>query len=118
MNNELHMQPPIADFVKAVNEHNNKAFLAVFAENAVITDEGNEYQGIAAIKEWNAEKNIGANITLSPTEITERNGKTVLTAEVDGNFDKTGLPDPFLMDLYFTHDENLISALEYRLAGK
>ena len=118
MNNELQIKKPISDFVKAVNEHNNKAFLAVFAENAVITDEGHKYQGIAAIKDWDEEKNIGANITLSPIEITERNGKTILTAEVDGNFDKTGLPDPFLMDLYFTHDENLISALEYRLAGK
>ena len=118
MNNELPIKKPISDFVTAVNEHNNKAFLAVFAENAVITDEGNEYQGIGAIKDWDDEKNTGANITLSPIEITERNGKTILTAEVDGNFDKTGLPDPFLMDLYFTHDENLISALEYRLAGK
>jgi len=118
MNNELQVTKPIGNFVKAVNEHNSDAFLAAFTENAVITDEGHEYQGIATIREWNAEKNIGANITMSPIEITERNGKTVLTAEFDGNFDKTGLPDPFLMDLYFTHDENLISALEYRLAGK
>ena len=112
------MPPPIADFVKAVNEHSNEAFLAVFAENAVITDEGHKYQGIAAIKDWDDEKNIGANITMNPAEITERGGKTVLTAEMDGNFDKTGLPDPFLMDLHFTLEENLISALEYRLAGK
>ena len=118
MNNELHIPPPIADFVKAVNEHNNEAFLAVFAENAVITDEGHKYQGIAAIKDWDDEKNTGANITMSPVEITERAGKIILTSEMDGNFDKTGLPVPFLMDLYFTHDENLISALEYRLAGK
>jgi hypothetical protein len=118
MNNELHIKKPISDFVKAINEHNTDGFLALFTDNAVITDEGNEYQGIATIKEWNAEKNIGANITLNPIGITERNGKTILTAEVDGNFDKTGLPDPFLMDLYFTRDENLISALEYRLAGK
>jgi hypothetical protein len=118
MNNELHIKKTISDFVTAINEHNTDAFLSVFTESAVITDEENEYQGIAAIKEWNAEKNIGANITLNPIEITERNGKTILTAEVDGSFDKTGLPDPFLMDLYFTHDENLISALKYRLAGK
>jgi len=118
MNNELHIKKTIGDFVTAVNEHNSNAFLSVFTESAVITDEGHEYQGISAIKKWNAEKNIGANITLSPIEITARNGKTILTAGVDGNFDKTGLPDPFVMDLYFTHDENLISALEYRLAGK
>jgi hypothetical protein len=118
MNNELHLPPPIADFVKAVNEHESEDFLAVFAENAVITDEGHQYQGIAAIKDWDDEKNIGANITMNPVEITGRDGKMILTADMDGNFDKTGLPDPFLMDLHFTLEENLISALEYRLAGK
>ena len=118
MNEELHITKPIADFIKAINEHNTDAFLAVFTEEAVITDEGHEYRGIAAIKEWNDEKNIGAKITLSPVETTDRDGKTILTTKVDGNFDKTGLPDPFLMDLYFTLDENLITALKYRLTGE
>lgn len=118
MSNKLNIPPPIADFVKAVNEHNAEAFLAVFAENAVIIDEGHKYQGIAAIKEWNDEKNIGANITLRPIETTERDGETILTAEVDGDFDKTGLPDPFLMDLYFTLGENSITKLTYHLAGE
>jgi len=118
MNNDLGVRKPISDFVQAVNHHNADAFLSAFTEDAIITDEGNEYQGIPAIKEWNAEKNIGADITLRPIEITERNGKAILTAEVDGNFDKTGLPDPFLMDLCFTIDKNLITALEYRLAGE
>lgn len=118
MNNELRIPQTIAGFVKATNEHNSETFLAFFAENAVITDEGHEYRGIAAIKEWNDEKNIGANITLRPTQITERNGETILTAEVDGDFDKTGLPDPFLMDLYFILNGNRIAALNYRLAGE
>lgn len=118
MNNELQLAKPIGDFVKAVNEHKNEDFLAVFAETAIITDEGHQYQGIAEIKDWNDKKNIGANITMRLVETTERDGKTILTVEMDGNFDKTGLPDPFLMDLYFTLDKNLIIGLEYRLAGK
>jgi hypothetical protein len=118
MNKELQISKPIADFVEAIKEHDADAFLALFADNAVITDEGNEYQGIAAIREWNDEKNTGAEIILTPVATTDRNGKTILTVEVDGNFDKTRLPDPFLMDLYFTLDENLITTLEYRLAGE
>ena|SRR5215204_2744619 len=117
MNKELRITKPIVDFIKAINEHNADAFLAVFTDNAVITDEGHEYRGNTAIKEWNDEKNIGAKITLSPVEAIDRDGKTILTAKVDGNFDKTGLPDPFLMDLCFTLDENLITALKYRLAA-
>src|SRR5687768_2228312 len=118
MNNELQIPTPIADFLKAIDERDTNDFLAVFAENAVITDEGHEYRGIAAIKEWNDETNIGAEITLNPVGAVERGGNTILTAKVDGTFDRTGLPDPFLMDLYFTIDNDLITALEYRLAGE
>jgi hypothetical protein len=118
MNDGLPITRPIADFVRAVNEGDTGAFLAVFTENAIITDEGHQYHGITAIKEWSDDKNIGAEISLSPVAAVERGGNTILTVKVDGNFDKTGLPDPFLMDLYFTIDKNLIAALEYRLAGE
>jgi len=118
MNKKLQIPEVITEFIRAVNEHDADAFLAVFTDQAVITDEGHEYHGIAAIKEWNDEKNIGAKIILNPVEATDRDGDTILTAKVDGNFDKTGLPDPFLMDLYFSLEENLITALRYRLAGK
>ena len=118
MNKELHLTKPITEFIKAVNEQHADAFLAVFKDNAVITDECHDYPGKTAIEEWNEEKNIGAKITLSPIEADDRDGVTVLTAVVDGNFDKTGLPDPFLMDLYFTLDNNLITELKYHLSGE
>ena len=118
MSKQIQLTRVIADFVNAVNEHNTAAFLTVFAENAIIFDEGHEYQGIAAIEEWNAEKNIGAKITLGPVDVTDRAGSVILTAEVDGNFDKTGLPDPFLMDLHFTVDKDRITSLKYSLAGE
>lgn len=118
MSYEPDIKKPIRDFVEAVNQHNIDDFLSAFTANAIISDEGNQYEGIAAITEWNAERNIGAGITLRPFAIAERDGRTVLTAEVDGNFDKTGLADPFMMDLHFTHNETQILKLEYRLAGK
>lgn len=118
MNKELQIPKPIADFIEAINQENSDAFLAAFTENAAITDEGSEYRGIAAIKKWNEEKNIGAAIRLTPVKAIDRDGKIVLTTEVDGNFDKTGLPDPFLMDLHFTTENNKINGLIYRLAGE
>lgn len=118
MTKDLQIPTPIANYVKAINEQNTDAFLATFNDNAIVTDEGHEYNGIATIKKWSDEKNIGAKITLKPIDVTERAGKTVLTAIVDGEFDKTGLPDPFLMDLYFTLNENQITRLNYRLTGE
>ena len=118
MNNELQLPTSIANFVKAVNEHNSSDFLAVFAENAIIIDEGHKYKGINSIKSWNDEKNIGAMITLKPLKLNERDDKSILTAEVDGNFDKTGLPDPFIMDLHFTIKNNQILSLSYHFVGE
>jgi hypothetical protein len=45
-------------------------------------------------------------------------GKTIVTLRVDGNFDKTGLPDPLLFDFQFTLDTNKICELDIRLPGE
>jgi SnoaL-like domain len=105
---------PIAAFIEAINHHNTDAFLALLTHTAVISDEGHDYRGIAEIKKWSDEKLIGAKVTLQPTKTIERSGKTIITAKVDGNFDKTGLPDPFQMDFHFTIDSNKVAALNIR----
>ena len=118
MSKQLSLPQPIARFVKAINAHNTAALLPNLSENAVITDEGQEYRGIVAIKEWSDEKCIAASVTLDVVHNMNRGGKTIATLKVDGNFDKTGLPDPFLMDFHFTLDTNKISALDIRLPGE
>jgi hypothetical protein len=118
MTNELETPQPIADFIEATNKHNSRDVLAVFADGAFLTDEGQEYRGIAAIKEWSDEKLISAKVTLKVIELFNQAGETIVTAEVDGNFDKTGLPDPFCMDFHFTIDDAKIVALYIRLFGE
>ena len=46
------LPPPIAALVEATNAHDTAAFLASFTEDAVLTDEGHDYRGAVAIKEW------------------------------------------------------------------
>lgn len=105
----------IEDFIEATNHHNSNALLAVLSDTAVLTDEGHDYRGIAEIKKWSEEKLIGANVILDPIRIVERGGRTIIvTAKVDGSFDKTGLPDPFQMDFHFTIDSNKVAALSIR----
>ena len=118
MNKKLQISKPIADFIKAINERNTDAFLAAFTDSAVVSDEGHEYHGIAAIKEWSDEKNIGANITNQPVAIAERDGETIVTVVVDGDFDKTGLPDPLVMNIHVGLDGDKIGRLSYSLAGE
>jgi hypothetical protein len=111
---------PIATFIEATNNHNSDEFLAVIADTTVVHDEGNEYRGIFEIKKWSAAKVFGAKVQLEPLKITERNGSIVLTTKIDGDFDKTGLPDPFVMDFYFTIDSksNKISGLNIQFPNR
>ena len=84
MNNNLLIPESIRSAVKAANDH-----------------DGQEYHGIEAIRKWSDEKLIGADVTFVITDIKSSGDQTVVTAEVDGDFDKTGLPDPFVMALHF-----------------
>ena len=118
MPQELQIPQPIATFIEAVNDHSTEGLLATLTDSAVITDEGQDYRGIAAIKEWSDEKCIGAKVTLKVIEVIDRDAKTIVTAELDGNFDKTGLPDPFYMDFHFVVDGDKIAALNIRLAAE
>jgi hypothetical protein len=118
MSKELQLAQPIAAFIEATNAHKSDQFLATLGDVAVITDEGQEYRGIAAIKEWSDEKYIGAKVTLAVVDMMKSNGKTIVTLKVDGNFDRTGLPDPFLLDFHFTIERNKITALDIQLPGE
>src|SRR5229473_171219 len=59
---------------------NTDEFLATLTDSAVITDEGQEYRGIAAIKAWSDEKYVGAaKVTLDVVEVANSGGKTIAT---------------------------------------
>ena len=115
MKTDLLVPEPIKSAVKAANDHDTTAFLSHFSETTVLTDEGHEYHGIAAIKKWSDERLIGANVTFKITEITIRGDVSIVTAEVDGDFDKTGLPDPLVMALHFAISGSKIERLAFRL---
>ena len=118
MSKELQIPQAIAAFIEATNRHNNDELLSTLTDSSVITDEGQEYRGIATIKIWSAEKYVGAKVTLEVVDAVHSGDKTIVTVKVDGNFDKTGLPDPFLMDFHFTTDTDRIAALNIRLVGE
>jgi hypothetical protein len=107
---------PISAFIKATNTHNPTELIATFNDRSVISDEGREYRGTAAIKKWFEEKSVGANVSLEPMKTADSNGKTIVTMKVDGTFDKTGLPDPLLLDFHFKIEANQVAELSIRFA--
>ena len=66
--------------------------------DAVVKNVGREFRGIAAIDEWASQEVFAVNVALDVIEAGEREGQIILTVKIDGTFDRTGLPDPLLME--------------------
>jgi hypothetical protein len=111
--------PPTAEaYVRSINDHDPAAFIALFAESAVVNDVGREFRGRAAIKAWSDREIFDANVTLEVLDAADHDGETVVTTKVDGNFDRTGLPDPVVINHHVTVEGDKIVGLTCRLAGK
>jgi SnoaL-like domain len=57
-----------------------------FAADAIVRDEGQTYEGVAAIKEWMAATRKKYGHTLAPLELAEHGGQTILKARLAGDF--------------------------------
>lgn len=110
MNLDTHHLPPvIAAFIAAANKPDPQAYVDCFAEHAVVVDEGQEWTGKPAIKQWSDQYHFGANVTLEPRAVKSNGDEIVVTCKVDGDYDKTGLPDPLLLGFHFQlQDEKIV----------
>ncbi|MDV4149909.1 nuclear transport factor 2 family protein [Clostridium sp. AL.422] len=109
---KIKLQEPIETYFSTTNNSDQKNFISIFAEDAVVIDEGQEYVGLDKIQKWSEKHQFAAKIRLEATNVIEKNDMTIVTAKVDGDFDKTGLPDPLLLDFHFTVSEGMITKLE------
>ena len=48
---------------------------------------------------------------LNVTKVIKHYGNFIITANVDGNYDKRGLPDPLVLAFYFSAQSDLIVQL-------
>ena len=108
---KLSLPEPIANYVRAVNAGATDAFRASFADDAVVVDVNRELSGLDAITAWGGADIFGAHVHFAVLKVTERQGRTVVTLEIDGTFDRTGLPDPLVMEHEFTLAEGKIAEL-------
>lgn len=107
-----------AAYVRATNNHDAAAFIACFTESAVVHDAGREFRGIAAIKAWSDQEIMDAKVTLEVLDAAERDGEVTITTKVDGNFDRTVLPDPLIINHDIAIEGDKIVRLTCRLAGE
>jgi len=85
--------------------------VATFADDALVNDQLRDYWGKPAIREWARRDIIGERLTMNVTKVIDHHGNFIVTANVDGDFDKRGLPDPLVIAFYFTVQSDLIVQL-------
>jgi hypothetical protein len=93
---------PVAAFISAINSADLGQLLDTFADDAVVNDQLCEYWGKPAIVEWAARDIVGDRLSMSVVKIVAHYGSTIVTANIDGNYDKRGLPDPLVLVFYFS----------------
>jgi len=104
----IHLPSPIDLYVKIENSGDVEGLSGCFASNATVRDEGHIYEGLAAIKEWKAETKKKYNHTVSPLEVTDRGGKTILRAKLAGDFPGS----PVTLEFSFVLEGGKIVSLE------
>jgi hypothetical protein len=112
------LSPLVESYIQATNNHDAAAFLGLFADNAFVDDNGRAFHGRDAIMEWSDREIFSAQVTLDVIDFDVRDSEAVVTTKVDGNLDRTGLPDPVIIDQYFTVEGGKIVGLTCRLAGE
>ena len=71
--------------IDAANAGDVDAFLGGFTDDGVVDDWGREFLGADAIRGWSDNEFIGKQVTLDVTEVVDKAGETVVTAQVGGN---------------------------------
>ena len=101
---------PIAIYIAAENRGDTEALAQCFAEDAVVRDEGQTIEGLAAIKKWKAETKKKYQHTIEPLASVQKDDETVVTNRLTGNFPGS----PIELEFVFTLHRNKIAALEIR----
>jgi hypothetical protein len=105
------LPPLVAAFVEATNSFDLERLMVTFADDALVNDQLRDYWGKAAIKDWAERDIVGEKLTIAVTKVVRHYDNFIVTADIDGTFDKRGLPDPLVLAFYFTPHNDLIIQL-------
>lgn len=99
---------PVAIYIAAENSGDTEALAECFAKDAVVRDEGQTIQGLAAIKQWKAETKKKYQHTVEPVTVAQEDGKIIVTNRLTGNFPGS----PIELEFVFALDGDKIASLE------
>lgn len=82
----IDLPEPLPRYFAAQNAHDADLMTDCFAPDAVVHDEGGTYIGSEAIRGWKNDTIAKYGISIDPLKATRQDDKTVVVAEVAGNF--------------------------------
>ena len=103
----LNLPKPISGYF-AADKGDSETFSHCFTANAVVKDEGYTHKGRAAIKEWKTDASAKYEYTCEPLACEEKDGKTVVTSHLVGNFPGS----PVDLRFFFELEGDKIASLE------
>lgn len=92
--------PPIPAFIEALNDGDSARFMATFADDAHVNDQFLNYWGNEQILDWARRDVFKDRLKVKVVSQVTHYGNFILTADVDGDFDKRGLPEPLRFDFH------------------
>mgnify|MGYP001051876329 CR=1 FL=1 len=110
----LKLPEAIETYFQASNSYDSNLLAKCFTEDAILYDEGLAYHGPTALESHIIEANNNLLIKTNATNAVERNGETIVTATISGNFDGS----PVALDYHFTMKNQKIAILKIVLAGE
>jgi len=105
---DVNLPTPIAIYLAAENGGHTEIAAHCFAGNAVVRDEGQAIEGLAAIKQWQAETRRKYQHAVEPLVFAQKDGKTIVTNRLTGNFPGS----PIELEFIFTLVGDKIVSLE------
>ena len=105
------LPPAVAAYVRATNSSDLEGLLAAFVDDALVNDQLRDHWGKQALREWASREIIGAQMTMHVVDVREHYGQAIVTAHVNGDFDRRGLPDPLVLTFYFAQSGDRIVQL-------
>ena len=101
----------VAEHIAAVNAFDTEGIVATFAPDAYVNDNRREIWGADAIRAFMAKEFVGDHVTMEVREVLDHYGDIIVRARYDGTYDKTSLPDEFIMTSYFSIRAGKITSL-------
>jgi hypothetical protein len=96
----------VAELFAAIDEFDTDTIMGTFAEDALVNDARREFWGKDAIRPWVEREIVGDKVTIEVANAVQHDGLTIVRGVYDGEYDKTGLPDPLILTHYMTVAED------------